>query len=78
MPIVIALIVVAVGSVAFHLLNPWWLTPIASAKRTEEIPLSDCRMSQRPVSQTPSGSLVECNGVRVVTVNCKRHSRFEH
>jgi len=30
MPIVIALIVVAVGSVAFHLLNPWWLTPIAS------------------------------------------------
>jgi cytochrome c oxidase subunit 2 len=30
MPMVIALIVVAVGSVAFHLLNPWWLTPIAS------------------------------------------------
>jgi cytochrome c oxidase subunit 2 len=30
MPIVIALIVIAVGSVAFHMLNPWWLTPIAS------------------------------------------------
>src|ERR1700692_456693 len=30
MPIAIALVLVAVGSVAFHLLNPWWLTPIAS------------------------------------------------
>ena len=30
MPIVIALVLVAVGSVAFHLINPWWLTPIAS------------------------------------------------
>jgi cytochrome c oxidase subunit 2 len=30
MPMVIALVLVAVGSVAFHLLNPWWLTPIAS------------------------------------------------
>src|SRR5450432_1520406 len=30
MPIVIALVLVAVGSVAFHVLNPWWLTPIAS------------------------------------------------
>lgn len=30
MPIVIALIAVAVGSVAFHLINPWWMTPIAS------------------------------------------------
>ena len=30
MPIVIALVLIAVGSVAFHLLNPWWLTPIAS------------------------------------------------
>ena len=46
-----------------------WLTPIASAKRTEEMPLSDCRMSHRPVSQTRSGSLVECSGVRVVTAN---------
>jgi hypothetical protein len=26
-------------------------------------------MSQGPVSQTRRGSLVECNGVRVVTVN---------
>ena len=46
-----------------------WLTPTASARRTEEIPLSDCKMSQRPVSQTRRGSLVECSGVRVVTVN---------
>jgi len=30
MPMVLALVLVAVGSVAFHLLNPWWLTPIAS------------------------------------------------
>ena len=30
MPIAIALVLIAVGSVAFHLLNPWWLTPIAS------------------------------------------------
>jgi cytochrome c oxidase subunit II len=30
MPVVIALVLVAVGSVAFHLFNPWWLTPIAS------------------------------------------------
>ena len=46
-----------------------WLTPIASAKRTEDMPLSDWRMSHRPVSQTRSGSFVECSGVRVVTVN---------
>ena len=46
-----------------------WLTPIASAKRTEEIPLSDCRTSHRPVNQTLSGNLVECSGVCVVTVN---------
>jgi len=30
MPIAIALVLVAVGSMAFHLLAPWWLTPIAS------------------------------------------------
>ncbi len=30
MPIVIALVLVVVGSVAFHIWNPWWLTPIAS------------------------------------------------
>jgi hypothetical protein len=46
-----------------------WLTPIASARRTEEMPLSDCRMSHSPVSQTCRGSLVECRGVRVVAVN---------
>jgi len=30
-----------------------WLTPIASAKCTEEIPLSDCRMSHKPDSLGP-------------------------
>jgi cytochrome c oxidase subunit 2 len=30
MPIVIALLTVAIGSVAFHLLSPWYMTPIAS------------------------------------------------
>jgi hypothetical protein len=46
-----------------------WLTPIASDRRTEDIPLSDCRMSHKPVSQTRSGSFVECSGVLVVAVN---------
>ena len=55
-----------------------WLTPIASANRTEEIPSSDCRINHRPVNQTRSGSLVECSGVRVVAVNWNRHSRSEH
>lgn len=30
MAIAIALIVIVVGSVVFHLLSPWWLTPLAS------------------------------------------------
>ena len=30
MAIALVLVLVAVGSVLFHLLNPWWLTPIAS------------------------------------------------
>jgi cytochrome c oxidase subunit II len=30
MPIVIALVVVVIGSVGFHLFSPWWWTPIAS------------------------------------------------
>lgn len=30
MAVVIALILVAVGSIAFHMLSPWWWTPIAS------------------------------------------------
>ena len=30
MPIAIALVVLVIGTVAFHLLNPWWFTPIAS------------------------------------------------
>jgi hypothetical protein len=55
-----------------------WLTPIASARRTAEMPLSDCRMSKRPDSLTRRGSLEECNGVRVVTVNYNRHSRLGH
>lgn len=55
-----------------------WLTPRASAKRTDEIPLSDCRINHRPLSQTRKGSLVACRGVRVVTVNWNRHFPFEH
>ena len=30
MAIALVLVLVAVGSVLFHLLSPWWLTPIAS------------------------------------------------
>src|SRR5215470_3360968 len=30
MPTALILILVAVGSVVFHLLSPWWVTPIAS------------------------------------------------
>ncbi|WP_421702916.1 cytochrome c oxidase subunit II [Aliiroseovarius sp.] len=30
MPIVVVLVLVVVGSVAFHILSPWWWTPIAS------------------------------------------------
>ena len=30
MPIVIALVLVVAGSILFHLLSPWWWTPIAS------------------------------------------------
>lgn len=30
MPIAVALVVVALGSVLFHFLSPWWWTPIAS------------------------------------------------
>ncbi|WGG48211.1 cytochrome c oxidase subunit II [Rugamonas sp. DEMB1] len=30
MPLVIALLLLTVGAVAFHLLSPWWLTPLAS------------------------------------------------
>jgi cytochrome c oxidase subunit 2 len=30
MPLVFALLLVTVGAVAFHLLSPWWLTPLAS------------------------------------------------
>ena len=30
MPIVVALVLVVVGSVVFHLFSPWWWTPIAS------------------------------------------------
>src|SRR5512140_3586161 len=34
MPIAIALIVLALGSVLFHFLSPWYFTPIASNWRT--------------------------------------------
>lgn len=30
MPIVVVLVLIVVGSIAFHLLSPWWWTPIAS------------------------------------------------
>jgi len=30
MPIAIALVILVIGTVAFHVLNPWWFTPIAS------------------------------------------------
>src|SRR3712207_3582350 len=30
MAVALVLVLVAVGSVAFHLLSPWWWTPIAS------------------------------------------------
>ena len=30
MPLVIALVLLTIGSVVFHLWSPWWLTPIAS------------------------------------------------
>ena len=30
MAIVLALLLIVIGSVAFHLLSPWWWTPIAS------------------------------------------------
>jgi len=46
-----------------------WLTPRASAKRIEEMPLSDCSINHRPDNQVRNGSFVACKGVRVVTVN---------
>ena len=30
MVIAVVLVLLVVGTVAFHLFNPWWLTPIAS------------------------------------------------
>src|ERR671913_222402 len=30
MPVVIALVLIALGSVLFHAVSPWWWTPIAS------------------------------------------------
>jgi hypothetical protein len=55
-----------------------WLTPIFSARRTLEMPLSDCSCSQKPVSHFSSGSLVAWSGVFVVAVNCFRQARSEH
>jgi len=54
------------------------LTPSASARRMEEMPLSDCSISHKPANHTRSGSLVACRGVRVVTVNWKRQVPLEH
>jgi hypothetical protein len=34
MPVALVLILVAVGSVVFHFLSPWWWTPIASNRVT--------------------------------------------
>jgi cytochrome c oxidase subunit 2 len=34
MAIAIALILLVIGSVLFHLFNPWWLTPLASHWKT--------------------------------------------
>ena len=55
-----------------------WLTPSASARRMEDSPLSDCKISHSALSQVLSGSLVACNGVRVVAVNWKRQAPLEH
>ena len=51
-------------------------TAIAPVAKSRSSPLHqgavhtrDPRMSQRPVNQTLSGSLVECSGVHVVAVN---------
>ena len=46
-----------------------WLTPSASARRTEEMPLLDCSISHRPDNQVHKGSFVACKGVRLVMVN---------
>src|SRR5215469_924976 len=52
--------------------------PSASAKRMDDSPLSDCRISHKPLRQVLRGSLVACNGVRVVAVNWKRQAPLEH
>jgi hypothetical protein len=44
----------------------------------DEMPLSDCSISQRPDNHTRSGSFVACRGVRVVTVNWNRQVPLEH
>jgi hypothetical protein len=36
------------------------------------------RISHKPVIQTRRGSVVECSGVLVVTVNWNRQMPFEH
>ena len=46
-----------------------WLTPNASANRTDDMPLSDCNISHKALNQVLSASLVECKGVWVVAVN---------
>ncbi len=51
-----------------------WVTPRNSANRGEDTPLADQRTSQSPFSQTDSGRLVACRGVRLVTVNHARQA----
>ena len=50
-----------------------WLTPSASARRGEDSPLSDCKMSHIAVSHVRIGSFVACSGVRVVARSLKFH-----
>jgi len=47
-------------------------------RRTDESPLSDWSISHSALSHVLKGSLVECRGVRVVTVNWNRQSPLEH
>jgi hypothetical protein len=56
----------------------FWVTPMLSASRTDETPLSDCIYSHIAASHLLSGGLVACIGVFVVAVNWLRHSWSWH
>lgn len=45
---------------------------------TEEIPFDEVRTRKIADIQTRRSNLVACNGVFVVTENCRRHSRSAH